>query len=102
MSTSQEIHVFATVVAKPGAEEALRAALTELVEATRKEDGNVHYMLHEDTKKPGRFHFFEAYRDQAAADAHMKSPHLAAAFAKVGKLVAEAPVITETRLIAGA
>ncbi len=101
MSLNDEIHVFATVIAQPGKADALRAALTELVTATRGEPGNVHYLLHEDPKNLGHFYFFEAYKDQAAADAHMKSPHLAAAFAKVGALVAAAPVITETRLIAG-
>ena len=101
MSTSSEVRVFATVFARADKADDVRAALTELVAETRKEPGNVHYMLNEDPKNVGHFYFFEAYEDQAAVDAHMKSPHLAAAFAKVGSLLAEKPVITETKPLAG-
>lgn len=100
MSTSAEVHVFATVVSQPAEVDTVRAALVELVAATRAEPGNLEYRLHEDPKHPGHFYFFEVYVDQAAADAHMKSPHLAAAFAKVGTRVASAPVLTETKQIA--
>lgn len=101
MSNSAEVHVFATVVSQPGEVDTVRAALVELVAATRAEPGNLEYRRHEDPKHPGHFYFFEVYADQAAADAHRKSPHLAAAFAKVGARVASAPVITETEQIAG-
>ncbi len=101
MSTSPEVHVFATLVAQPGKADEVRAALQTLVTATRAEPGNLHYMLHEDPKNVGSFYFFEAYKDDAAVDAHMKSPHLAAAFAVAGKLLTGAPVITPTTLVAG-
>jgi quinol monooxygenase YgiN len=96
-----EIHVFATVSAAPGNADELRAALTTLVEATLKEPGVIHYILHEDPKNLGNFYVFEAYKDQAAVDAHMASPHLAAAFAKAGPLVSGPPSITPTIVIAG-
>ena len=101
MSIQDEVHVFATLTAQPGKADEVRAALETLVKATRAEPGNVHYMLHEDPKAVGSFFFFEAYKDEAATDAHMKSPHLAAAFAAVGHLLAGAPVITPTKLVSG-
>ena len=101
MSTKTEVHVFATINAQPGKADDVRAALQTLVTATRTEPGNLHYMLHEDPKNLGSFFVFEEYKDEAAVDAHMKSPHLAAAFAAVGNLLAAAPVITATKLIGG-
>jgi quinol monooxygenase YgiN len=95
------IHVFATVFAAAGKEDALRAALVELAEASQTEPGVVQYSLHEDLQKPGNFYVFEAYKDQAAVDAHMGSPHLAAAFAKAGPLVSAAPTIVATKVVAG-
>lgn len=95
------MHVFATLVSQPGKADTIRDAVTELATATRTEPGNLHYMVHEDPKHPGSFFFFEVYKDQAATNTHMKSSHLAAAFAKIGGLIASPPVITETKLIAG-
>ena len=100
MAESQEIHVFATVIAQPDHAAEVRAALVALVKVTREEPGNLSYSLHEDPKQPGHFYFFESYKDEAALDAHMKGPGLANAFAIAGKYLAGAPVITPTKQIA--
>ncbi len=99
--TEDEVHVFATLVAKPGKEDELRSVLMELVTCTKSEPGNLYYLLHEDPKAPGSFYFFESYDDQAALDTHMNSPHLAKAFEKAGEMLREAPNITATKLVAG-
>ena len=101
MSQSEEVHVFATLVAQAGKEAELRAVLSGLVAPTREEPGCLHYMLHEDPQAPANFYFFEAYKNQDAVNAHMKSPHLAAALGKAGELLAAKPVIDSTRLVAG-
>lgn len=101
MSSSDEVRVVAMVQARAGKEDALRAALLELVAPTHAEPGVLQYTLHEDPAKPGSFYFYESYKDQAALDSHMKSPHLAKAFAQVGDLVAGAPTITPLKVIAG-
>jgi quinol monooxygenase YgiN len=100
MSQNHEIRVIAHVQAQPGAEATIREALITLVRATRAEPGCLSYTLHEDPAKAGQFYFYEVYRDQAALDHHMQSPHLAAAFAAVGHLVAAAPVITPVKEVA--
>ncbi len=101
MAAGDEVHIFAKLVAQPDRIDEVRAGLVELVAAIKQEPGVVHYQLHEDTKQPGSFFFFEAYADQAAADAHMKSPNLAKTFAVVGKLMAEPISINITKLLAG-
>jgi quinol monooxygenase YgiN len=97
-----EIHVFANVTAAAGNEDKLREVLTTLAHASQDEPGVVSYILHEDIKTPGNFYVFEAYKDQAAVDAHMGSAHLAAAFAAAGPLLSGAPSIVPTVAIAGA
>jgi quinol monooxygenase YgiN len=96
-----EIHVFANVSAAAGNEDQLREVLKTLVAATKQEPGVISYILHEDIKTAGNFYVFEVYKDQAAVDSHMASPHLAAAFAAAGPLIAGAPSIVPTVAIAG-
>jgi quinol monooxygenase YgiN len=76
-----ELHVVATIPVKAEHVEAMREALTGLTEATRQEPGCVAYDLYESAAAPGVFVTVERWTDQAALDAHMQSPHIAAAFA---------------------
>ncbi len=76
-----ELQVVATIPAKPEAADAIRAALKELVAATLAEDGCLGYDLFESASAPGTFVTIERWTDQAALDAHMGMPHVAAAFA---------------------
>ncbi|PKW26801.1 putative quinol monooxygenase [Phycicoccus duodecadis] len=73
------LHVVATLPAKPEATDAIRAALRTLVEATRQEEGCLSYDLYESASAPGMFVTVEEWTDQAALDAHMRTPHIAAA-----------------------
>ena len=57
-----------------GLDEAMRAQ----VEATRGEDGCEHYSFARDVIDPDTLMIAERWRDQAAIDAHFKSPHMAA------------------------
>ncbi len=76
-----ELQVVATIPAKPEAADAIRAALKELVAATLAEDGCLAYDLFESASAPGTFVTVERWTDQAALDAHLGMPHVAAAFA---------------------
>ena len=72
-----------TVVAKlraaKGKGDALAALLTEQAAVVRgAEPGCLVYRLHRSTKDPDVFLFYETYQDDAAFDAHLKAPHLAA------------------------
>lgn len=83
-----ELHVVATIPVKPEHVEALSGALTQLAEATREEAGCLAYDLYESAASAGVFVTVERWTDQAALDAHMKTPHVAAAFAAAGDALA--------------
>lgn len=62
------------------------AVVKEAAAATRAEDGNRAYDWGFDVEDPSVVHVFEAWTDQAAIDAHMASPHLAALMGAMGDL----------------
>jgi quinol monooxygenase YgiN len=82
----------ATVKALPGQESAVRAALLELVAPSRAEPGCLCYNLHVSKDEPGLFIFYEQWADQAAFDAHCKTPHFIDVVFKL-KDFAELPVL---------
>jgi len=79
-----ELNVVATIPVKAEHVETIRGALCELAAATRQEPGCVAYDLFESAAAPGVFVTVERWTDQAALDAHMQTPHVAAAFAAAG------------------
>ena len=89
------VSVVAEVKAKPGREAELRAALLELIEPTRREDGCVQYDLHVHTSDPARFVFYENWTSQEALGRHAASAHLRALGEKLKDLAAE-PARVET------
>jgi quinol monooxygenase YgiN len=67
-----------TVRVPPANVEAFRPHMVDMMTATRAEDGCAAYGYAEDVGEPGLMHVFEVWRDQAALDAHFKTPHMAA------------------------
>lgn len=65
----------ATWIARPGAEEIVRAALEQLSSASRNEPGNLYYQAYRSGEEPSTFRIFEVYADEAAFAAHAASPH---------------------------
>lgn len=57
---------------------AFRPHMLAMLEASRAEDGCIAYSYAEDVAEPGLIRVFEAWRDQAALDAHFETPHMAA------------------------
>lgn len=54
-----------------------RPIMRATVEASRAEDGCLHYSYAEDVLDPGLIHVSERWRDRAALDRHFQAPHLA-------------------------
>ena len=52
-------------------------ALHAVVDATRKEEGNISYELHQDNANPRTYVFVEVWKSQTAIDAHNQSAHFA-------------------------
>lgn len=67
-----------TIRVPPEKLEAFRPHMLVMLEASRAEDGCLVYSYAEDVAEPGLIRVFEAWRDQAALDAHFQAPHLAA------------------------
>ena len=82
------VHVMALIEVKPEHAEAVRDQLVELAAKTRPEAGCVSYELYQRSDKPHLFRTVEARQAQADADAHMNTPHVAAAIASAGPLLA--------------
>ena len=64
-----------TWVANPGKEGEVAQIFHKLEEASRQEPGCLMYIVHRHRADPRRFFIYEQYRDDAALDAHRRSPH---------------------------
>ena len=78
--------VVAQVRAKPGKEDALRAATLPLIALVRGDPKNLVYFLQEDSTKPGHFIFYEIFESQADFEAHNAMPYVQEWFAKLPEL----------------
>lgn len=67
-----------TIRVSPERLDAFRPHMLAMLGASRAEDGCLEYSYAEDVAEPGLIRVFEAWRDQAALDAHFQTPHLAA------------------------
>ena len=85
--------VVATIVALPDSHDVVRGALTELVAATRAEEGLVSYELFESAAVAGTFITVETWRSAEDLAEHMTTPHIAAALAATEGHLAHPPGI---------
>jgi quinol monooxygenase YgiN len=67
--------VIARWTAKEGEEDAVAAALSQLVEPSRTEPGNLAYVVHRDPEDGRRFVIYESYVDADGYAAHADSDH---------------------------
>lgn len=74
-----ELHVVATIPARPDTSDAIRLALETLVAATRAEEGCISDDLFQAAAALHTFVTVERWVDQAAMDLHIQTPHIAAA-----------------------
>jgi quinol monooxygenase YgiN len=63
------------MLVKAGMEEECKKLIRILQEHSRKEPGCVHYVGHQSTENPRKFLFYEAYKDEAALQAHRDAPY---------------------------
>ena len=90
-------HVIARVVAQPGADGQMAEVLAELARATRTESGCTSYDVFQADGQPSLFYTVEVWKDKVAADSHMTTTHVAAAFAKAGALLSAPPEILHVK-----
>ena len=73
---SQPFTAIATLIAKPGQQDALEQHLRALVEPTRAEAGCGQYDLHQDLANPLAFYMIERWSSDEALQAHDTSAHI--------------------------
>jgi autoinducer 2-degrading protein len=68
--------LFVSVRVKPeGRARFLAAIEDDAICSERDEPGCLRFNVLEDVSDPNRFYFYEVYRDEAALEAHRKTPH---------------------------
>jgi quinol monooxygenase YgiN len=98
--SGEPIRVIALVQARLGQADAVRTILVGLIAPTRREAGCIRYELIQSATDPGAMVFEEEWRSEAELDAHLATPHVAAAASAVLPLL-EAPFdIRRYRLVA--
>lgn len=83
----------AVIQAKPGKEQELKNLLIPLFPKVKQEDGTVEYILHSSQLVPGKFLFYEKYKDKHAFEYHSNNPYLQDAFRQFGDLLIEEPQV---------
>jgi quinol monooxygenase YgiN len=92
-------YVMARITVKPEAVAATVKLFADLAGPTRQEAGCVSYEVFQQQPSPHVFQTVEQWRSEADAQSHMQTPHVAAAFATAGPLLAAPPeILAYTRL----
>ena len=87
------IKIIADFKVKEDSAEKFMELAKEIVECTRKEEGNISYHLHENIKDNNQFTFVEEWKDKNAIESHNNSEHFTRILPEIGALLAEKPVI---------
>ncbi len=80
--------VTAVLRAKPGKEKQLETQLLGMLKPVGQEEGTLEYRFHRAQEDAGCFFFYEKYRDQAAFDAHVVTPHFRKLQTEIADLLA--------------
>ncbi len=95
---SDPLCIIARIVPAPGTEDRLEAAMKQLVEATREEEGCLQYDLHRTTQDPCLFVFVESWQSKALWEAHMKGEAIAAFNAEVPGMIESGEILQLRRV----
>lgn len=93
--TSEAVRVLAFLKARPGKRKELEKILKTIIVPTRKEPGNIAYMMHRSTKKPDELMFDEIWVNMKSLEDHLKTPHMQSALPKIKDLL-DTPLRLET------
>lgn len=93
--TADAVRVLAFLKAKQGRRKDLEDVLKNVIAQTRKEPGNVAYVMHRSTKNPDELMFDELWVDMKSLEDHLKTPHMQAALPKIKEML-DAPLRIET------
>lgn len=74
----EKLIIVAAIAAKETCKEDVSKALHAVTDATRTEEGNVSYTLHQDVQNPLKYTIIEEWKSQNAIDMHNDSAHFQA------------------------
>ncbi len=92
------ITVVAKIVAKKDCVEKVKSELFALIPLTRKEEGCIDYILHQDNEDPAVFIFYENWESGAAIGNHIISEHYKAYVRALDGLIEGKEVHKMTRI----
>ncbi len=96
---TQPLYIFARFRAKPGNQDAVEAALREVVPPTRAEAGCLGLNTFCSTRDPQLFYLHSRWVDDAAFDYHASLPHTVKFIETVRPLIDHEFDLTRTRLM---
>lgn len=73
-----ELKIVATITIKEGFRDELMTIFKNVIDSTRKEPGNISYVLHQDVKDNNKYIIFEEWKSLDAIDLHNESSHFKA------------------------
>jgi quinol monooxygenase YgiN len=85
-SMSTTVKIVATLTARPGKAEELKALLFAMVAPSRAEPGNLRWDIWRDQTEPGRFVLDELYTDNDAVAAHRATAHFETYLGRIADL----------------
>jgi quinol monooxygenase YgiN len=74
-TNDETLTIVANITVKSEYKDDVLKAIKTVVDATRKESGNIFYDVFEDVKNPLKFTFIETWKSQSAIDFHNNSVH---------------------------
>ena len=95
-----ELFIFARFHARDGEQDAVAAALREVVPPTRAEPGCRAVAAHRSTRDPRLFYIHSRWVDEAAFERHAELPHTVRFLERVQPLLDHPLAVTRTRPIA--
>lgn len=84
---TEQLYIFARFRAKPGSQDAVEAALREVVPPTRAETGCLSLNTFRSTRDPQLFYLHSKWVDEEAFDHHASLPHTVKFIETVGLLI---------------
>ncbi|BCP53983.1 antibiotic biosynthesis monooxygenase [Kaistia sp. 32K] len=81
--------LYAEFTAVAGKEDVVKGLLAKFTEDVRSEPGNIDFTCYTHREKPSRFFVCEIYRDRAAFEAHIATPHCAEFNVRVAPYIVE-------------
>ncbi|MEM6622594.1 MAG: antibiotic biosynthesis monooxygenase [Pseudomonadota bacterium] len=73
----------------PGHDDAIRAAMIDMMNESAKEDGCHHYRFYRDVEDPSVYHVYEEWESDAHLAAHAASAHMKVFRGKLGEIGVE-------------